>query len=107
MKDGDVRSDRAIVRETAVLPGSAEHRCPNAVVAYVRFDDPDVGECLAQQAAERPVVASQTLPDDFRLLIIEGYRPLAVQQEYGPDIRVVTLRLCCLSPAMEQLAFKR
>ena len=32
--------------------------------------------------AERLVVASQTLPDDFRLLIIEGYRPLAVQQEY-------------------------
>ena len=32
--------------------------------------------------AERLVVASQTLPDDFRLLIIEGYRPLAVQEEY-------------------------
>jgi zinc D-Ala-D-Ala dipeptidase len=32
--------------------------------------------------AERLVVASQTLPDDFRLLVIEGYRPLAEQQEY-------------------------
>ncbi|WP_034271738.1 M15 family metallopeptidase [Actinospica robiniae] len=66
------------VRDCGMLPVSSSRADEAGVFAHVRM-----------AILDRLVIADDALPDGLRLLIVEGYRPPAVQQRYFQKYRQV------------------